>query len=103
MRTVIQSAPGMQSVVELSSDGYLTTGTVQDCTAIAEQMKAMHNSGDFGSSDMRYAGRIPNVFVEKYCNDNGITFHEFMTNREHVKRLINDPALADFRVYKGRV
>jgi hypothetical protein len=103
MRTVINTAPGKQAVVDLSSDGYLTTGTVQDCTAIAEQMKAMHNAGDFGSSDMRYCGRIPDVFVEKYCNDNGITFHEFMANREHIKRLINDPALAHFRCWKGKV
>lgn len=103
MQSVIETVPGVKTVIHVGNDGALTTGTVQDCTPIAEQMKAMHNAGEFGSSEMKYCGRIPNVFVEKYCNDNGISFSEFMGNREHIRRLINDPALAAFRVWKGAV
>jgi hypothetical protein len=52
---------------------------------------------------MKLAARIPNVIVEKYCNDNKISFREFMGNREHVRRVLNDPSLSHFRVWPGRV
>jgi hypothetical protein len=100
MRGTIELTPGVKTVID-SSGGTFTAATVQDCTPIAEQMKAMHNEGLTGSSDMRYVGRIPNVMVEKYCNDNGITYAEFMGNREHIKRLSSDPAMDHFRVWKG--
>lgn len=84
-------------------DGNLITGTVQDCTPYAERAKAMHNEGLHGSNDMKLAATIPFVMVEKYCNDNNITFRECMTNSEHMRRIVNDPALAHFRVWPGRI
>lgn len=101
-RAEFATAPGKKTVIEVQ-DGLMTAATIQDCVPIAEEMKALHNAGEFGSSDMKYCGRIPDVFVEKYCNDNGITYTEFLQNREHVRRLINDPALSHFRVWPGRV
>ena len=101
-RAEIQTAAGKSTVIDVT-DGVLTAGTVQDCDPIAEYTKALHNEGLHGSSDMKHAGFIPDVFIEKYCNDNGVTFHEFMANREHIRRVINDPALAAFRVWPGRV
>lgn len=102
MKTVIQSAPGVQTVVALQ-DGALVTGTVQDCTAIVEHTKARHNEGYHGSSDMKHAASIPFVIVERYCNDNGITMEEMSRSQEHKRRLLNDPANAAFRIWKGRV
>jgi hypothetical protein len=102
VRTVLELMPGVKTVID-SHNGELTTGTVQDCAPIADRMKAMHNEGLTGSSEMKFAGTIPNVFVEKYCIDNGVSYAEFMQNREHIRRLANDPAMAHFRVYKGRL
>lgn len=103
MKTVLEVAPGVQTVIALQ-DGALITGTVQDCTAIAERAKAMHNAGYTGPSpDMKLAASVPFVFVEKYLNDNGITMHEFLRSPDHIKRLLNDPAIGHFRVWKGRV
>jgi hypothetical protein len=86
-----------------ADDGRLIVRRTQDCTSIAEQTKALHNEGHHGSSDFKHAGRIPLIFFEDYANKNNLTFAEVMSNKEHLKRIMNDPALANFRVWKGRV
>ena len=75
----------------------------QDCTAIAEYAKAQHNAGFHGSSEVKHAGRIPLVIVEAYCNTNGVSFADVMTDRVHMKRIVEDPANAAFRIWKGRL
>lgn len=92
----------LKTVVKLE-DGNLITGTVQDCTAIAERTKAMHNSGMHSTGDMRLVASIPMVMVEKYLNDNGIDYAEFSRNPVHKSRLINNPDLSHFRVWGGRL
>ena len=87
----------------LVNDGQMVVSQTQDCTAIAEWAKAQQNAGFVGSSEMRHAARIPDVFVEKYLNDNNITFNEFMNNREHLRRVLNDPAMAHFRIWPGKI
>ena len=64
---------------------------------------ARHNEGLHGADDFRLMASLPVVVVEHYINVNQITMHEFMTNPEHIKRLVNDPALADFRIAPGRL
>ena len=64
---------------------------------------ARHNEGHHGASDMKLMASLPAVVIEHYCNVNGITFREWMKNPEHVKRMVNDPALADFRIAPGRM
>jgi hypothetical protein len=63
----------------------------------------MHNEGLHGSSDMKLAASLPMVLVERYCNDNGITFHEFCQGQDHIRRMLNDPSLKAFRVWPGKV
>jgi hypothetical protein len=84
-------------------DGNMTVQRTQDCTPIAERMKALHNGGHHGSSEMKHAASIPFVIIEDYCNKNNITFHECMSNKEHMRRMLNDPDLSAFRVWKGKV
>lgn len=76
---------------------------VQDCTPIAERTQALHKEGHHGGSDMRHAASLPMVLVERYCNDNGITFREFLGGQEHIKRMLNDPALSHFRIWPGKL
>lgn len=103
MRQVTQGLGGTQTVIALNGDGSLTTGTIQDCTAILENTKAMHNSGFTGTSDMKLAASIPFVVIEKYLNANNVSYQDFMNSQEHKKRLLNDPANSYFRVWKGQV
>ncbi len=84
-------------------DGSVTFERVQDCVPIAEFAKASHNEGFVGSSEMRHAAKIPFVIVEKYLNDNNLTFSEFMSDKTHAKRMLSDPDLAMFRIWKGQV
>lgn len=102
MKTVIDNGNGVQTVIA-AQDGALITGTVQDCTPILERAKAMHNEGKYGSSEMRLAMTIPDVIIEKYCNERGVSFHEFMTNKAHIRYMLNDPDLSFLRVWKGKV
>lgn len=76
---------------------------IQDCTPIVDHAKALHNEGLHGSNEMRHAARIPYVIIERYCNETGITFEEWMQNPEHMRAMLNDPALAAFRVWGGKV
>ena len=84
-------------------DGKVTFQRTQDCTPILERCKAQHNEGMTGSSDMRLAAKLPFVVIENYCNVNHVEFSEAINNPVHIKRMLNDPQLSGFRVWKGRV
>ena len=75
---------------------------VQDCTPIVERTHALRAAGEVGGREMRHAASFPAVIVEQYINATGITFGEFLSNQEHVKRMLSDPALKAFRVWEGR-
>ena len=92
----------LRTVVKLEGDT-LITGSVQDCTPFLENATQRRNEGIHGSGDMRHAASFPPVIVERYCNESGIEFSEFMSNPVHVKRMLGDPALSGFRVWTGRV
>lgn len=103
MRTLDVGLGGVRSVVQMNGDGSMTTGTIQDCDAILEDAQARHKEGHHGSGEMKHAGRIPFVVIERYCNDNGITFRECMGSQEHSRRILNSPELSAFRIWKGQV
>lgn len=102
MKQVLDGFAGTKTVIALE-DGNLVTGTVQDCTPIAEYAKARHNEGLTGSSDMRLAASVPFVVIEDYLNRNNITLDQFTKDQSHIKRLLSDPALEHFRIWKGRL
>lgn len=89
--------------IHTTDSGDVTFERVQDCTPILEHTTKLSNEGFHGSSEMRHAASFPMVVVERYLNDNNITLAEFSSNKEHVKRMLNDPSLAWFRIWKGRV
>ncbi|OFS84489.1 hypothetical protein HMPREF3144_06490 [Oligella sp. HMSC05A10] len=93
MRTKLHDGGGDIVIVERA----------QDVGDILREAKAKSNEGLHGSNELKHAMTIPNVILEAYCNNNGITFNELMNNDEHIKRILNDPALSHFRVWKGRV
>ena len=93
----------MQTKFHSGEDDALIVESVQDCTPIVERVAELVATGDTGSKDMRHAASFPNVIVEQYINDAGITFAEFVRNPVHAQRMLNDPALRAFRVWPGRV
>lgn len=71
--------------------------------AVADHCKALQNEGLTGSSDVKVLAHVPAIVIEKWCNDHGVTFAEFMGSKEVRARMLNDPDLAYFRVWKGHV
>lgn len=92
----------LQTVVKLE-DGNLIHGSTQDVTQILKATQEQHRDGRHGSKDMKLAARLPMVLVEKYCNDRGITFQEFMNDKTHVKRMVNAPENKPWRIWAGRL
>ena len=101
----IVDADGIETVLHSHNDG---TGSVsfetrQNVAPILDVTKRRHTEGLHGSGEMRHAASFPRVLVDKYCNDHNITFQEWMTNKEHVRRMLNSPDLSGFRIWPGRV
>jgi hypothetical protein len=90
-------------VTKYLSDGYINAvKRSQDCTSIVEYTKAMHNAGAFGN-DYKHCMKAPAVLVEKYCNDRGITFADFMEDEAHVKAFVENPDHSMLRIWTGRM
>lgn len=89
--------------IVIDHDDTVVVASVEDVEPLLDYTKAMHNEGHHGSNDMKFAGSIPNVLIEDYCTKAGITYEEWCQNKDHVKRLLNDPAIGHFRVWKGRI
>lgn len=76
---------------------------LDDLRSVADHCGRLRSAGLTGTKHLRCLAIVPGFLIEKYCNDNGITFQEFMGSPEHETRMLNDPALAHFRVHEGRV
>jgi hypothetical protein len=68
-----------------------------------EEVKALHNAGMLGSSEMKHAFHAPVGFPEYYCQLKGITYRELMTDDKLMREMLNDHALKGLRPWKGRV
>jgi len=95
---------GIQTVFHRGeADRDLVIERVQDCTPLAELATRRRLEGMHGDKEMRLAASIPAVMVERYCNDRHLTMAQFMAVPAHGRAMLNDPALAHFRVWPGKV
>lgn len=85
-----------------AQDDRIVVGRSQDCTPVLEDAKRRHNEGMHGSSELKHAARIPSVIVEKYCNEHGVSFAEFMADPAHIKRVVQHPDNSMFRIWPGK-
>lgn len=93
---------GVQTRIVIDGD-LMHTLQSQDCTPIAERAYAMHKEGRHGSKELKLAATIPNVIIEKYMNDHGVSYAEVLGNDVHMRRIVNDPDNKMFRVWPGRI
>jgi hypothetical protein len=75
----------------------------QDVEPIVDYAKAMHNLGQGNGADLKHAAEIPMVIVEAYMARTGVTWAEFTQSQDHIKAIVNDPALQAYRIWQGRV
>lgn len=98
------ASPTQEVATRIIIDGeQMHTIRTQDCTPIAERAYAMHKEGMHGSSEMRLAATIPNVIIEKYMNEHGVSYAEVIGNEVHMRRICNDPDNKMFRIWPGRI
>ncbi|MCP3704613.1 MAG: hypothetical protein GY954_16995 [Alteromonas sp.] len=86
-------------------DGNLVIERVQEVDPVLESVK-QHKEVQTGKpvDGLGYfAGRIPGVIVEKYMNEFGVSYNEFICNDVHIQRILNDPEYKRFRVWEGRI
>jgi hypothetical protein len=84
-------------------DDLMVVKSMQDVQPILQSVKDKVEVGDVGSKDMKHAATIPMVVIEAYMNRVGLTFQEFLRDKEHIKAMLNDKSLEGFRVWKGAV
>lgn len=93
----------MLSNLSVQDDGLIVVKSMQDVQPILQTVKEKVEVGDVGSKDMKHAATIPMVIIENYMNRVGLTFQEFLRDKEHIKCLLNDKSLEGFRIWKGAV
>lgn len=93
----------VQTRIDVDNNGTLIVQRTQDVQEIIDRCQTLANAGQGRGKDMHLAADLPMGVIETYCNENGITFSEWMQNPIHVKRMLNDPALSKFRIWQGRV
>lgn len=93
----------MLSHLSVQDDGFIVVKSMQDVQPILEAVKEKVEVGDVGTKDMKHAATIPMVIIESYMNRVGLTFQEFLRDKEHIKCLLNDKSLEGFRIWKGAV
>lgn len=70
---------------------------------LVDLAKDMSNAGLHGSKEMRLVALIPAGLPEMCCQQWGISWAEFWSDQKWIKKMLNDPDLAAFRVAPGRV
>jgi len=84
-------------------DDKLVVAHTEDFTGLIDLNTAMRNEGMHGTKDMRLVAQIPGILIEQYCQLNNVSWAEFFADPKHIKRMLNDPDLAAFRVAPGKV
>lgn len=72
-----------------------------DVKAVAEACKRLHIEGIHGDKEMRHLAEFPGWIIQAYCDTHGIEWSQWFRNPEHARRMMKDPALSDFLVWKG--
>ena len=78
---------------------------VQDCEPILKEAALLRAQTD-GRSDTAlgtFVGTIPGIVIEAYEKEVGITHHEFMIDRTHIHRIMDNPDFKKFRVWEGKL
>lgn len=102
--TLVSNHSGIKTYhrVEGGRDVYLRE---QDCEPIVNEVKRIKEVSDGrGDTSLGYfVGKIPGEIVEKYLQEKGVSYHDFIVNPEHVKRIMNNPDYKKFRIFEGKM
>jgi hypothetical protein len=77
--------------------------SVDELKQLADACKQQREAGLTGDSDMKVLAHVDGFLIEKWCNERGVTFYQFMRDLDMQNAFLNSPEIQPFRVYKGRV
>lgn len=92
----------MQSKMHLDEDKIIVS-SIQDAQPTLDFCSDKRSSGGGSGAELKHAARIPMVVIENYMNRMGISWADFLRNKEHARNLLNDTDLKHFRIWPGRV
>jgi len=77
----------------------------EDLEPVVDNIKQVKQQWDGrGDTSLGYfVGTIPAVVWKEYCKVNGVSYHEFLNNNEHIHRIMNNPDYSKFRVFEGKI
>jgi hypothetical protein len=76
------------------STGKIAIERVQDVEDIIENNKRLQNEPQPHLNGFHHIADIPCIFIEKWCNEKGITYRELMSDdgfESVVKKMLRDP------------
>ena len=85
------------------STGKIAIERVQDVEDIIERNKALQNEPQDTSTGFHHIAAVPNIFIEKYCSERGVSYRELMQDFDNVIiRMCRDPDYAWLRTTNKR-
>jgi hypothetical protein len=82
-------------------DGKIVMNRFSDLEPTLDLLSGMRQITDGKGKEFWWIGDIPNVIVEKYLNENGVTYQDFLQDTTHARRILQDPDYKKFRVFEG--
>jgi hypothetical protein len=74
-----------------------------DIQPIIEDIQTLKSVSDGKGKNFWHIGKIPMGIIEKYMQEWGITFADFMKDPTHGRRILTDPNYSKFRIYEGNI
>jgi hypothetical protein len=87
------------------STGKVAVERIQDVEDIIENNKRLQNEPQDFKTGWHHIAEIPCIFIEKWCNEKGISYREIMSAdgfEDVVKRMLRDPDYMWLRVTDKR-
>jgi len=82
----------------------LTIERTEDVSPIITQVAQERQQFDgYKSETFNKVGTIPMIIIEQYLKEFGVSYHEFLNNAVHIKRIMNDPNYSKFKIITGKI
>ncbi|MCG7904402.1 MAG: hypothetical protein JAY60_18495 [Candidatus Thiodiazotropha weberae] len=85
-----------------AQDGRVYTRHVQDVEPLKQHVKQLRESHKESPTMGVHVGKIPKVAIIEYMSRTGVSYHEFLNDDIHVKRILMDSDYKDLRIWMGR-
>ena len=85
--------------------GMMHVERMRDVTDLIESNKKIFNNADKSYKDevFNLVGRFDSLAAEQWCTNKGIKYSEFLSDPKMVKRFLNDPDNAVWKLKPGKV